>query len=77
MTKYTLIPHDNKSLLETKTWDRTLENGKEVIIKVFTTYHCFNIEIELTDAEKAEILTIPLEKYSFVPDEKEGRDVYW
>jgi len=80
MTKYTLIPHYNKSLMETQTWHRTLENGKEVTLKVFTTYRCFKIEIELTDAEKAEILkmdSIPLDKYSFVPDEMEGCDVDW
>lgn len=80
MTKYTLIPHYNKSLMETQTWHRTLENGKEVTLKVSTTYRCFKIEIELTDAEKAEILkmdTIPLDNYSFVPDEMEGCDVDW
>jgi len=80
MTKYTLIPHYNKSLMETQTWHRTLENGKEVTLKVSTTYRCFKIEIELTDAEKAEILkmdTIPLDKYSFIPDEMEGCDVDW
>ena len=40
----------------------------------------FKIEIELTDAEKEEILkmdTIPLDKYSFIPDEMEGCDVDW
>ncbi len=80
MTKYTLIPHYNKSLMETQTWHRTLENGKSVTLKVFTTYRCFKIEIELTDAEKAEILkmdTIPLDNYSFIPDEMEGCDVDW
>lgn len=80
MTKYTLIPHYNKSLMETQTWHRTLENGKEVTLKVFTTYRCFKIEIELTNAEKAEILkmdTIQLDNYSFVPDEMEGCDVDW
>jgi hypothetical protein len=80
MTKYTLIPHYNKSLMETQTWHRTLENGKQVTLKVFTTYRCFKIEIELTDAEKAEILTmdtIKLDNYSFVPDEMEGCDVDW
>ena len=80
MTKYTLIPHYNKSLMETQTWHRTLENGKQVTLKVSTTYRCFKIEIELTDAEKAEILkmdTIKLDNYSFVPDEMEGCDVDW
>jgi hypothetical protein len=80
MTKYTLIPHYNKSLMETQTWHRTLETGKQVTLKVFTTYRCFKIEIELTDAEKAEILTmdtIKLDNYSFVPDEMEGCDVDW
>lgn len=78
MTKYSLIPHYNKSLMETQTWNRTLKNGKTVILKVSTTYRCFKIEIDLTDAEKAEILkmdTIPLDKYSFIPDEMEGCDV--
>ena len=80
MTKYSLIPHYNKSLMETQTWNRTLKNGKQVILKVSTTYRCFKIEIDLTDAEKAEILkmdTIPLDKYSFIPDEMEGCDVDW
>jgi len=80
MTKYTLIPHYNKSLMETQTWHRTLENGKQVTLKVSTTYRCFKIEIELTDAEKAEILkmdTIKLDNYSFIPDEMEGCDVDW
>lgn len=80
MTKYTLIPHYNKSLMETQTWHRTLENGKQVTLKVSTTYRCFKIEIELTDAEKAGILkmdTIQLDNYSFVPDEMEGCDVDW
>jgi|Laugrespbdmm15sd_2_1035082.scaffolds.fasta_scaffold00507_8 hypothetical protein len=80
MPKYLLIPHYNKSLMETQTWHRTLDNGKEVTLKVFTTYRCFKIEIELTDAEKAEILkmdTIQLDNYSFVPDEMEGCDVDW
>ena len=80
MPKYLLIPHYNKSLMETQTWHRTLDNGKEVTLKVFTTYRCFKIEIELTDAEKAEILkmdTIKLDNYSFVPDEMEGCDVDW
>ena len=77
MTKYTLIPHYNKSLMETQTWHRTLENGKQVTLKVSTTYRCFKIEIELTDAEKAEILKMELDNYSFVPDEMEGCDVDW
>ena len=80
MTKYLLIPHYNKSLMETQTWHRTLKTGKQVTIKVSTTYRCFKIEIDLTDAEKAEILkmdTIPLDKYSFIPDEMEGCDVDW
>ena len=67
MTKYSLIPHYNKSLMETQTWNRTLKNGKLVTLKVFNTYRCFNIEIELDDEEKAEILnldTILLDKYS-------------
>jgi hypothetical protein len=78
MTKYLLIPHFNKSLMETQCWHRTLKSGKTAIIKVSTTYRCFKIEIELTDAEKEEILkmdTIPLDKYSFIPDEMEGCDV--
>lgn len=80
MTKYLLIPHYNKSLVETQTWHRTLKSGKQVILKVFTEYRCFKIEIELTDAEKAEILKmdkIPLDNYSFVPDEMEGCNVDW
>jgi hypothetical protein len=80
MTKYSLIPHYNKSLMETQCWNRTLKTGKTVILKVSTTYRCFKIEIDLTDAEKAEILkmdTIPLDKYSFIPDEMEGCDVDW
>jgi hypothetical protein len=80
MTKYLLIPHYNKSLVETQTWHRTLKNGKQVTLKVFTEYRCFKIEIELTDAEKAEILKmdkIPLDNYSFVPDEMEGCNVDW
>ena len=80
MTKYLLIPHYNKSLVETQTWHRTLKNGKQVTLKVFIEYRCFKIEIELTDAEKAEILKmdkIPLDNYSFVPDEMEGCNVDW
>jgi len=64
--------------METQCWHRTLKSGKTVIIKVSTTYRCFKIEIELTDAEKEKILkmdTIPLDKYSFIPDEMEGCDV--
>jgi hypothetical protein len=79
MTKYSLIPHYNKSLTETQTWKRTLKNGKLVTLKVFNTYRCFNIEIELDDEEKAEILnldTILLDKYSFTPDEMEGCDCW-
>jgi len=75
MTKYSLIPHYNKSLTETQSWTRTLKNGKLVTLKVSNTYRCFRIEIELDDAEKAEILnldTILLNKYSFTPDEMEG-----
>lgn len=77
MTKYSLIPHYNKSLTETQTWTRTLKTGKCVTLKVSNTYRCFRIEIELDDAEKAEILkmdTILLNNYSFVPDEMEGCD---
>ena len=80
MTKYSLIPHYNKSLMETQTWNRTLKNGKLVTLKVFNTYRCFNIEIELDDEEKAEILnldTILLDKYSFTPDEMEGCDCWY
>lgn len=80
MTKYLLIPHYNKSLIETQTWNRTLKNGKLVTLKVCNTYRCFNIEIELDDAEKAEILnldTILLNKYSFTPDEMEGCDCWY
>ncbi len=80
MTKYSLIPHYNKSLMETQTWNRTLKNGKLVTLKVFNTYRCFNIEIELDDAEKDEILnldTILLDKYSFTPDEMEGCDCWY
>ena len=79
MTKYSLIPHYNKSLMETQTWIRTLKTGKCVTLKVSNTYRCFQIEIELDDAEKAEILkmdTIQLDKYSFVPDEMEGCDCW-
>ena len=75
MTKYSLIPHYNKSLTETQSWTRTLKNGKLVTLKVSNVYRCFKIEIELDDAEKAEILkldTILLNKYSFIPDEMEG-----
>ena len=75
MTKYSLIPHYNKSLTETQSWTRTLKNGKQVTLKVSNVYRCFKIEIELDDAEKAEILnldTIILDKYSFIPDEMEG-----
>ena len=75
MTKYSLIPHYNKSLTETQTWTRTLKTGKSVTLKVSNTYRYFQIEIELDDAEKAEILkmdTIMLNNYSFVPDEMEG-----
>lgn len=80
MTKYLLLPHYNKCLMETQCWHRTLKTGKQATIKVSTTYRCFKIEIDLTDAEKAEILkmdTIPLDKYSFIPDEMEGCDVDW
>ena len=79
MTKYSLIPHYNKSLMETQTWIRTLKTGKCVRLKVCNVYRCFRIEIELDDAEKAEILkmdTIMLNKYSFVPDEMEGCDCW-
>ena len=79
MTKYSLIPHYNKSLTETQTWTRTLKTGKCVTLKVSNTYRCFQIEIELDDAEKAEILemdTILLNNYSFVPDEMEGCDCW-
>jgi hypothetical protein len=79
MTKYSLIPHYNKSLTETQTWTRTLKTGKCVTLKVCNVYRCFRIEIELDDAEKAEILkmdTILLDKYSFVPDEMEGCDCW-
>ena len=79
MTKYWLIPRYNKSLMETQTWHRTLKTGKQVTLKVYTTYRCFNIEIDLNDAEKAKIIkmnTIPLDnrvmicskkKWSFYP----------
>ena len=80
MTKYSLIPHYNKSLTETQTWNRTLKNGKLVTLKVCNTYRCFNIEIELDDEEKAKILnmdTILLDKYSFTPDEMEGCDCWY
>ena len=79
MTKYSLIPHYNKSLTETQTWTRTLKTGKSVTLKVSNTYRYFRIEIELDDAEKAEILKmdkILLDKYSFVPDEMEGGDCW-
>ena len=79
MTKYVLIPHYNKSLTETQSWTRTLNTGKSVTLKVCNVYRCFQIEIELDDAEKAEILkmdTIMLDKYSFVPDEMEGCDCW-
>jgi hypothetical protein len=79
MTKYFLIPHFNKSLTEILCWNRTLKNGKSVILKVFNVYRCFKIEIELDDAEKAEILkmdTILLDNYSFIPDEMEGCDCW-
>ena len=79
MTKYSLIPHYNKSLTETQTWTRTLKTGKSVTLKVSNTYRYFQIEIELDDAEKAEILkmdTIMLNNYSFVPDEMEGCDCW-
>lgn len=79
MTKYSLIPHYNKSLTETQTWTRTLKTGKCVTLKVCNVYRCFQIEIELDDAEKAEILemdTIQLNNYSFVPDEMEGCDCW-
>ena len=56
MTKYSLIPHYNKSLTETQTWTRTLKTGKSATLKVCNVYRCFRIEIELDDAEKAEIL---------------------
>ena len=75
MTKYSLIPHYSKALTETQTWNKTLKNGKVVILKVYNEYRCFKIEIELTDEEKLEILsmdTILLDKYSFIPDEMEG-----
>jgi hypothetical protein len=75
MTKYSLIPHYSKSLTETQTWNKTLKNGKIVTLKVYNEYRCFKIEIELTDEEKLEILSmdkIPLDKYSFIPDEMEG-----
>ena len=79
MTKYVLIPHYNKSLTETQSWKRTLNTGKSVTLKVCNVYRCFQIEIELDDAEKAEILkmdTIMLDNYSFVPDEMEGCDCW-
>jgi hypothetical protein len=75
MTKYTLIPHYSKSLTETVCWTRTLTTGKSVTLKVFNEYRCFKIEIELDDNQKTEMLkmdTIPLDNYSFVPDEMEG-----
>jgi hypothetical protein len=56
-----------------------LKTGKSVTLKVSNTYRCFRIEIELDDAEKAEILkmnTILLDKYSFIPDEMEGCDCW-
>jgi hypothetical protein len=80
MTKYSLIPHYNKSLTETQTWNRTLTNGKPVTLKVINVYRCFRIEIELDDVEKDEILnldTILLDKYSFTPDEMEGCDCWY
>ena len=79
MTKYSLIPHFNKSLTEIQSWNRTLKNGKSVVLKVFNVYRCFKIEIELDDAQKAEMLkmeTIPLDNYSFIPDEMEGCDCW-
>ena len=75
MTKYTLIPHYSKSLTETVCWTRTLTTGKLMTLKVFNVYRCFKIEIELDDTQKCEMLkmdTIPLDNYSFVPDEMEG-----
>ncbi len=75
MTKYFLIPHYSKSLTETVCWTRTLTTGKLVTLKVFNVYRCFKIEIELDDPQKCEMLkmdTIPLDNYSFVPDEMEG-----
>ena len=75
MTKYTLIPHYNKSLTETQCWTRTLTTGKSVTLKVSNEYRCFKIEIELDDVQKTEILKmdkILLDNYSFVPDEMEG-----
>lgn len=79
MTKYSLIPHFNKSLTEIQSWNRILKNGKSVVLKVFNVYRCFKIEIELDDAQKAEMLkmdTIPLNNYSFIPDEMEGCDCW-
>lgn len=67
MTKYTLIPHYNKSLTETQCWTRTLTTGKSVTLKVSNEYRCFKIEIELDDVQKTEILkmdTILLDNYS-------------
>ena len=79
MTKYVLIPHYSKSLTETQFWNRTLKNGKSVTLKVSNVYRCFQFEIELNDVEKAEMLkmdTIPLDNYSFTPDETEGCDCW-
>jgi hypothetical protein len=79
MTKYILIPHYSKSLTETQFWNRTLKNGKSVTLKVSNVYRCFQFEIELNDVEKAEMLkmdTIPLDNYSFTPDEMEGCDCW-
>lgn len=78
-TTYRLIPHYSKSLTETQCWNRTLKNGKSVTLKVSNVYRCFKIDIELDDAEKAEILkmhTIQLDNYSFTPDEMEGCDCW-
>jgi len=79
MTKYILIPHYSKSLTETQFWNRTLKNGKSVTLKVCNVYRCVQFEIELNDVEKAEMLkmdTIPLDNYSFTPDEMEGCDCW-
>ncbi len=75
MKKYNLIPNYRKSLTETQCWTRTLKTGKSVTLKVSIEYRRFKIEIELNEAEKAEILnmnTILLDNYSFIPHEMEG-----
>ena len=53
---YTITPTYKKSSVEEQFWTNTLKSGKSVTVKVYNVYRWSNFNIELTDAERDEIL---------------------